>query len=287
MRLAILGTGLMGNSASARLKDLGFHIVLWNRSIEKTEVIARDLGVDIARSIVEAINSVDYALAFLADDSALLSVVSSIPRADGLIFVNFSTVTPKASIMASEFLSTRGVCYVEAPILGGPRIVREGKAIILVSGPSHCVGSIEGILKALASDIIFISEDIGKASALKLAYNNMLITSIASLAESIVLAEAYGLSLDIVKNVFSKTVFKDLVERYFDRLISEEIPTGFKLSLAAKDMEYASRAAFDKGIPLPLASAVEQLYMLASKAGLGDKDYTRIYLFMKRLGLKT
>ncbi|MFN4046060.1 MAG: NAD(P)-dependent oxidoreductase, partial [Acidilobaceae archaeon] len=230
-----------------------------------------------------AVGKVDAVLAFLADDEAVMTVASMIPRADGLIFSNFSTVTPRASVQVSEFLKARGVCYVETPVVGGPQALREGKAVILVSGPVYCVRGVRGAINALASDVFDISEDIGKAAALKLAYNNLLITTVASLAESMVLAESYGVNVKTFFELLSKTMFREMAERYYNRLVAEDAPVGFRLALAAKDLDYARRAAGEKGLTVFTASNAEQLYRIASAMGYGDKDYSRIYMFLKKI----
>lgn len=283
MRVAVLGLGLMGSSAARRLVESGFNVILWNRSLEKAEALARELGVEIAKSVAEAVSKVDAALAFLADDEALMTVASTIPRADGLVLSNFSTVTPRASVQVSEFLKSRGVCYVETPVVGGPQALREGKAVILVSGPVHCVRSVRGVINALASEVFDISEDIGKAAALKLAYNNLLITTVASLAESMALAESYGVNVKTFFDLLSKTMFKDIAEKYYNRLVAEDAPVGFRLALAAKDLDYARRAAGEKGLTIFIASNAEQLYRIASTMGYGDMDYSRIYMFLKKI----
>lgn len=283
MRVAVIGLGLMGSAASRRLRDAGFELILWNRSFEKAEMLARELNATLAKSVAEAVERAEIALLFLADDEAAISVAMSIPRADGLVVSNFSTITPRTSIQLSEFLKTRGVCYLETPVIGGPGVIREGKAIVLLAGPRYCSRRARGVLEALASDIVEISEDVGKASALKLAFNLLLINTIASLAEALSLAEAYEVDRSIVVEVLSKSMFREIVERYYNRMVSEEAPVGFKLSLAAKDLEYALRAGYEKRLPLPVTASTQQLYRLALRAGLGEADYTKIYKFIREI----
>ncbi|MCX8195659.1 MAG: NAD(P)-dependent oxidoreductase [Acidilobaceae archaeon] len=283
--MAVLGAGLMGSAAAYRAKAVGFDVILWNRSIEKAEKVAKELNIAASGSLAEAVSKAEVALAFLADDDALLHVASGLPRADGLIFANFSTVTPRASAAAAKVLEGRGICYIETPVVGGPRVLREGKAIALVAGPQRCFRAARSAIDALSSEVIFVSEEVGKASALKLAYNNLLISYVASLAESLALAESYGLSPQDFKGLLVKTAFKELAERYFDRLL-EEAPPGFKLSLAAKDLEYFCIAASEKHVAVPVACSAAQLYKLAARAGLAEKDYTSIYKFLKDVGVR-
>lgn len=284
MRVAVLGAGMMGSAAVARLKSLGFEVLLWNRSIEKAEALAKEMGVVAYKSAAEAVSNAEVALAFLADDDAVLQTAASLPRADGLIFVNFSTVTPQASKAAAKMLENKGACYVESPLLGGPRLLREGATISLVSGPSRCFRAVKDVIEALSSDVIFVSESVGDAAVLKLAYNNLLISSIAILSESIAMIESYGADTELFQELLKKTVFKDIAEKYFNRVVAQDQPPSFKLSLAMKDMDYVCISAAERKIPMPIASSVSQLYKLAARAGYGDKDYTSIYRFMKSVG---
>lgn len=284
MKVAVLGTGLMGSAAVARLRALGYEVLLWNRSVERAEAIAKEVGAVAYKSPADAVSNAEVALAFLADDDAVLQTISSIPRSDGLVFVNFSTVTPQASRTASKLLEAKGACYIESPVLGGPRLLREGSVISLVAGPARCFRSVKDVVGALSSEIIFISEKVGDAAVLKLAYNNLLISTIAILSESVAMVESSGADVEIFKELLEKTVFREVAEKYFDRVIGPEQQPGFKLSLAMKDMDYVCISAAERRVPMPVASSVAQLYKLAARAGYGEKDYTSIYRFMKELG---
>ncbi|MEB3859844.1 MAG: NAD(P)-binding domain-containing protein, partial [Desulfurococcales archaeon] len=84
-RIAIIGTGLMGSGVAKRLSSQGFDLTLWNRTREKAEHLASAIGARIAGSPHEAVEGAEVAIAFLADDEALIQVASSLKRADGLV----------------------------------------------------------------------------------------------------------------------------------------------------------------------------------------------------------
>ncbi|MCS7106727.1 MAG: NAD(P)-dependent oxidoreductase [Acidilobaceae archaeon] len=285
MRVAVLGSGLMGSAAAFRLKAVGFDVSLWNRSVERGERVAKELGLNFYANLAEAVGRAEVALAFLADDEALLQVVSALPRADGLVLANYSTVTPRSSAAAAKVLEGKGICYLETPVLGGPRVLREGKAITIVSGPQRCLRLARAAVDVLSSEVIYVSEEIGKAAALKLAYNNLLISFVAALAESMTLSESYGVDQKLLKELLLRTAFRELAERYYDRM-TEDAPTGFRLALAAKDMEYFCHASSEKGVASPVAASVAQILKLASKAGLAERDYTAVYKFLKSVGVR-
>jgi 3-hydroxyisobutyrate dehydrogenase len=283
VRVAVLGTGLMGSAAAERLAGQGFQVILWNRTPEKARGLAARLGAEVAGSVEEAVEGAEAALAFLADDEALMSVASRVPRSDGLVFVDSSTVTPETAARVAEYLGGRGACYVEAPVLGGPRVVRAGRLIVIEAGRPVCKRLAAPLIGALAERVIDVGDDPRLAQALKLAYNEVLIASLAALAEALNTAEAYGASVEQLLEVFRGTALEGLAAKYLERLAAPEWPTSFRIELAAKDLDYARRAAWARSLAAPIAAAAAEAFKLAASSGLAGSDYSRIRLFLRGL----
>ena len=282
LRVAILGIGRMGSAAARRLAGLGYDLILWNRTREKAEALAKELGVSVARDPADATGRAEAALAFLADDEALMSVLALVPRSDGLLFVNMGTHTPRTVRHARNYVEGRGGCYVEAPVVAGPRVLASGKAIIIYAGRRLCAAQARSILGDLAEHLIYLGEDPGQAQALKLSYNSLLITTVSSIAQSLRLAEEYGVSKEVFKELLSKTVFAPLAEKYVDRRTRPpEEDASFTAELAGKDLQYAGTAGYDAGLPMPITYAALTLY-LSIPAGKRKTDYTRVYHFINK-----
>lgn len=125
------------------------------------------------------------------------------------------------------------------------------------------------------------------AMALKLAYNAFLIGTMALLGEYIVLGRTYGgVDDDTLRVLLTKTVFRDVAEKYLDRMLKPKSPPSFTLALAAKDVHYAVKAAGDAKSPLVVSSAVKSLYELLATLGFGNEDYVRAGLLELIGGLK-
>ncbi|MGC9209993.1 MAG: NAD(P)-dependent oxidoreductase [Acidilobus sp.] len=280
MRVAVLGVGTMGSAMASRLADQGFEVFLWNRTAQKAESLAKIIGAKVFSSPWQAAERADAAIAFLADDDALLGTVADFRRADGLVFVNSSTVTPRASVATSTHLGNLGICYVEAPVIGGANDIRQGKALFLVAGERSCVKASSRLLSA-AGEMLEVGENVGAAMALKLAYNAVLISTIGVLSEAIALTEAYGVNPSTLVDVMKRTAFAEVANKYVPRIMDPGSPVHFRLALAAKDLEYAGRAAFDAGVSLSIVSAASRLFKHAEAQGLGSKDYTRVLDFVR------
>lgn len=280
--VAIIGTGLMGSGVARRLSSQGYEVILWNRTRERAEALSRSIGAKVASTPHEAVEPAEVAIAFLSDDDALIQVASALRRADGLVFVNASTTTPKANLHVASYLDRLGVCFLEGPVVGGPDAASRGELVSIISGREACFRRAFSVVKAYSRKVMYLGGEIGKAAALKLAFNSVLISTQVLLAEAMRLADFYGVDHESFKSLLEETVFREVSRKYYDRLLSREWPVGFKLRMAAKDLEYARRAAFEAGYSPATISAAGTVYSMAS-ALLGDEDYSRVYQFLKRL----
>ena len=281
-KVAIIGTGRMGSAAAERLSGLGYEVILWNRTREKAEELAKRINARVAATPFEAVQEAKYGLLFLSDEDAIYGVLSGFHRMDGAVIVNHATITPQASKRYEGFVKALGGCYVEAPVLGGPSAVRSGKALFVAAGERICLNTARPVLEDLAGELIILGEDTAKAAGLKLAFNSLLIGTVELLAESTILAESYGVDPETFKDVLSRTVFAAAAEKYIPRMRRDPgEPASFTLRMAMKDLEYALRAGYPFDIPQPATAGTHAMYRTASRIGYANSDYTRIYHAIK------
>jgi 3-hydroxyisobutyrate dehydrogenase len=62
---------------------------------------------------------------------------------------------------------------------------------------------------------------------------------------------------------------------------SHDYAAGFMTDLMAKDLGLAVAAARNKRVPVAVAAAAWQIYRLASAHGLGRKDFSSVYQFLR------
>lgn len=266
----------MGSSAAERLAVSGFNVVIWNRTSEKAEALARKIGVSSVGSLEEALQSASYAISFLSDNDAVLEVTSGIPKAEGPVYIEMSTITPRTSRLINERLQSKGVCFVHSPVLGYPQMLKDGKAIILGAGDRECWNPAQTVLNALSQNIVYLGGDPGMAAAVKLAFNNILVTAVGAAAESLALVEAQGVDPKTFIDILSKTIFSRFATIYMNRKTVEGSKTHFALKLSTKDIDYFTRTMRETGIPAFIAAAATQAFTAATVLGLGNADFTRI-----------
>ena len=101
MRLALIGTGMMGERIGRRLLDAGHELAVHNRTVERTKALAAS-GAQVATTPRDAASRADVVLTMLADPAAVRAVAYG---EDGLLaglrggslWIDLSTVAPADS----------------------------------------------------------------------------------------------------------------------------------------------------------------------------------------------
>ena len=272
MRVAVLGTGIMGAPMARNLRAAGHEVRAWNRSAEKAEALAGD-GVEPADDIAEAVRGADVVITMLADGDAVEAVAGeALGAIDGAVFAQTSTIGPEATARVAAAADAAGVPFVDAPVLGTKQPAEQGKLIVLASGPDDQRERLEPVFEAIGAKTLWLGEA-GAGSRLKLVLNTWLLALTEGLAEAIALAEA----LDVDPQTFLDTIDGGPLGVPYANLkgklmIEGDFPPSFPLELALKDARLALAAADAQGLRLGALAAVADQMQRAVEAGHGKAD---------------
>ena len=191
MRVAFLGTGIMGAPMARNVRAAGHEVSAWNRSREKAEPLAQD-GVTVAASVAEAVAGADVVVTMLADAQAVEAVAEeALGALDGAVLVQMSTIGLAATDRLAERAEAAGVAFVDAPVSGTKQPAEQGKLVVLASGPEAVRERVDPVFDAVGAKTVWLGEA-GSAQRLKLVLNTWLLGLTEALAEAIALAEALG-----------------------------------------------------------------------------------------------
>jgi len=277
----------MGSSLAKCLSNKGYQLVLYNRTRVKAEKLAEKMGGVVKDNPLDIVRDVDIAVGFLADDEALYDIVfgsNGLINADKrIIFINASTVTPMTSFRIYTALKDHKVDYLEAPVMGSVDSASECRLLSIVAGEEDVYEEARSVIGSYSFKTYYVGS-IPNAMVLKLAINNIGLALPALLAESLSLLEAYGVDLELFRDIVRNLWFGEAVERYWARIFGEN-PPRFKMELAGKDYWCIASALKAKKMPSSLAETISSMYMIASRNGFSEKDYpliARYYIELAR-----
>jgi 3-hydroxyisobutyrate dehydrogenase-like beta-hydroxyacid dehydrogenase len=181
---AVISPGDMGSAVGRRLSEAGTRVVtaLAGRS-ERTRALAADAGFIDAGSLAEAVRQADVLLSIVPPGRAL-EVARAVGRDPATLYVDCNAISPATARSIGDLVGGR---YVDAAIIGLP-----GAPRFYASGPhAH-------ELTELPLDVRVLDGEIGQASALKMCYAALTKGLTALLTESMVAADALGVTEALV-----------------------------------------------------------------------------------------
>lgn len=279
MKLAFLGIGQMGLGMAGRLAQAGLDLCVYNRNIEKCAPLEA-LGAKVAKTPGEAVADAGIVFTMLADDEALLSVVSNDTlkkMPEDAIHVSMSTISTTLAAKMAENHRRRHRKYLACPVFGRPDAAAAGQLRLCISGDADVKAQVLPYLTPMGEVWDFGDSDTG-ANIVKLAGNFMIGSLVELLGEAFSLVEKNGVSPQEFARFITSTMFAAPAIQTYSKLIldADFDNPGFTARLAAKDMGLVREAARTSSTPMPIAAIVEDRYLRALGRGWGDKDISVI-----------
>jgi 3-hydroxyisobutyrate dehydrogenase len=277
--VAVIGLGAMGLPMASHLATT-FPVTGFDPFAPRRE-LASQSGVTAEATPAAACPDADIALLAVRDhaqaETALFGpdgVLSTLKPGSPVILT--STVGPDAARDLADKLEAAGYPLIDAPISGGPVRAGTGDLLIVVGATPDALAAAQPVLDALSSTLTIVGPRPGDGQALK-AINQLLAgVHIAAAAEAIALARGLGLDPAVVIAALSQGaagsfMFADRGPRMLQAYTGgAEVKS--RIDIFVKDMGIVTTVGRTSHVPLPLAAAAQQLYLIAEAAGLGAHD---------------
>lgn len=279
-RIAVLGAGLMGSAMAGRLRQVGHVVTVWDRSAAKAEAL-RPAGVEPSATPADAAAKARFVLTMLSDAAAVEEVMAGEHGAldamgAGSIWLQMSTVGVAGTDRLGGLAAGRGIAYVDAPVSGTRQPAERGELTIFASGHESLQDTCAGVFSALGSRTLWVG-DVGAGTRLKLVVNHWLLTLVATLADTMALAEALGLDPAVLQEVLPGRLAPPFIEPKAASMLAHSYPPAFPLRLADKDAQLVLEAARDAGARTDLAEAVARCYAQALAGERGEQDFAAVF----------
>ena len=200
----------MGANMARHLKlNCGYEVVtVYDVNQEAARSLAEELGVEVADDLAQVTKIADVILTVVTDDDAMrvlfLGNHGLLQEASGKTFLNCATLSP--AIQREVFAAGKdaGADVLEVAMASSISQAREGSLYLMVGGEKSVFEKQSKLLQDLSVKFRYCGE-MGKAAEVKALVNMVMNINTAALAEGLGLAEALGLELEMVREVFSQT----------------------------------------------------------------------------------
>jgi 3-hydroxyisobutyrate dehydrogenase-like beta-hydroxyacid dehydrogenase len=273
------GIGRMGLAMARNLLGAGFPLVVWNRTAERCIPLV-EAG---ARAAAEpaALAAADVVVTMVSDGQAAWSVLVESGLLNklrpGSVVLEMSTIGPTAvGKLAAEALRY-DVHLLDAPVSGSVSVAEAAQLFAMVGGDREAYELVTPVLDAMTKGHVLLGPS-GAGAAMKVAVNAMIAVTNESLAETLALAEQFGIERERAYDVLAGGPLASPFVLYkrgaFLRL--DEEPVAFTTALMHKDVSLAHDLAASLGVRLPAAAAAAGVLEEALRNGLADADIASV-----------
>jgi glyoxylate/succinic semialdehyde reductase len=284
-RVGFLGLGVMGKQMAKQLLRSNIEVVVWNRSMDKTNELVEDLGATAMGSPAEVVAASDVTHAMLSDPAASEAVVLG---PDGVLaamepgrsFIDHTTTSEHSSTKLQAAIGAKGGRFLAAPVSGGWRDAAKGELLFIAGGDRSLFdesSAAGGGMAAMGHKHWHVGGSPVEATRAKCMLQIMMGSMIGALGETMALSEKAGLDPEMIMDMFNNSAMGNSISKAKGQLMIErDYAPNFQIYLQQKDLRLALALADQLGMPAPIAAAVNAQYVAARQKGLSAADFAAV-----------
>lgn len=268
----------MGANMARRLKECGYEIgAVYDRRAKSARDLAKEVGAEATTKLARVTECSDIVITVVTDDAAMAEIFdlkgpSLFSKAEGRVFINCATVSPKVHVDVEARAKRAGAHSLEACMASSITQARQGTLYLMIGGEESVFKKVRPILRKLSKSLLYIGPA-GEAAKVKALVNMVMNINTAGLAEGFGLGAALGLDLTVLRKVFSQTGANSRVlETDGEDMQNRDHECYFSGAHAAKDSGIALKLGRQQNLKLPLAAATKAQFDRMVKMGLGELD---------------
>ena len=264
MKIAWIGTGVIGQSMAGHLLSAGHDLSVFSRTKEKASaLIARGarwadnpgetaLGAEIVCSMVGY--PADVEEVFLGKKGVL-----PVMRPKTLC-IDFTTSSPSLARKIFEEAGKKDIASLDAPVSGGDIGAREARLSIMVGGLKPAFERAMPVFKLLAKTIVYQGAP-GSGQHAKMVNQIMIAGTMMGMCEGLLYARKAKLDPEtVLASVGGGAAASWSLANLYTRIIKDDFAPGFYVEHFVKDLRIALDEARRMKLDLPALALAEKLY---------------------------
>jgi 3-hydroxyisobutyrate dehydrogenase len=283
-----IGLGNIGKPSAQRLIGEAFNAHVYDVYAPAVEEMVAAGAVGCA-SVADLAGTCSHIGICVRDDAQVEGLLQGeegifANAAPGTLVAVHSTVTQANLLQWSQQAADKGLDLIDAPITGGAHRAVEGTLCYMVGGSEEQLKRGSPVFETSAEKVVHAGP-IGSGIALKLCNNFIQYTEFVAMAEAARLADACGLSVDVLRDVgLSNGVVNEQMHMFvsgrngLSKTCSEEEMEkifGVMGRLGRKDLECALTTAADMNVVMPTAQyicdRIEDVFLAKDESRLPDE----------------
>ncbi len=287
MELGFIGLGQMGFPMARRLLEAGYHLKLFNRSIDPILKL-EGMGAKRGRNPFDIAATTEIVISCLPDSNSVRQIYLE-PNGlingstEGKILVETGTISPILIKEINKLAKAKKGFMLDAGISGGPVGAENGTLTFMVGGDEGAFNKIQPILKILGNKIFYMG-DSGSGMTAKLVNNLLAHVNATVIIEGFALAAKYGLDpkqlYEVIQNSSGNS---QVLKRFESYIMSGSFKPGMSFELFYKDSLLACELGRELGVPMFVSNIAHAVYEWGRTSGLKKENWGMLITLWENL----
>ena len=285
-KVAFLGLGVMGYPMAGHLKEGGYDVTVYNRTLEKADKWVAEHGGAKADTPADAAKGCDYVFACVGDDKDIASVTTGPDGAfqtmpDDAIFIDNTTASADIARVLYDAARAKGLHFIDAPVSGGQAGAESANLTVMCGGDEEAYGRAEALMSCYGTRVTHMG--LAGAGQLTKMVNQICIAGLVQgLSEALNFGQNAGLDMDKVLGVVSGGAAQSWqMENRGSTMIRDEFDFGFAVDWMRKDLRICLAEAAANGAQLPVTALVAQFYAALAEQGYNRNDTSSLIRLLR------
>lgn len=270
MKIAWIGTGVMGKAMLQHLIDKGYEVHVYNRNYTKLETIDTPHKHKTIKDCIEDCDFIFTMVGYPSDvEEVYFGKNGIIQNAKAnAILIDMTTSSPD---LAKRIATTATNCKVlDAPVSGGDSGAKNATLSIMVGGDESACKQALPLFECLGTNINYIGES-GSGQHCKMCNQIAVAGATAAMSEALVYIEKQNLPSDIVlKAIGSGAAQSWQLNNMAPRVLNNDLDPGFFIKHFTKDMRIVKEEMDKLNINLEMLDTVYEMYKHLEENGFED-----------------
>jgi 3-hydroxyisobutyrate dehydrogenase len=250
MKVGFIGVGEMGMPMAGHARNAGFEVVVYDIDQPRLDA-AKDAGFETASSLADIATKAEIFIAVVNTDEQSTQVTDEISKhaAKDSIIVISATNNPYTMRDLGDLCASRGVRFIDSPIVYGSSGAKAGKLLCLCGGADEDIERVRPVMMSYSRDVLHVGP-VGAGQLAKACNNLLHWVHCVSNFETLLIAKRFGVDAQRMREVLLKCpAYNGTLDRWDTT----------KFTWQEKDMDVTMDLAQSVGLMLPMAGLTDQL----------------------------
>ena len=277
IRIALLGTGLLGESISQRLLTSGIELGVWNRNPERCQGLL-NAGATSINDLEEVTANWDGVITVLRDGPVTQQVVAALGDLRSCCIIPMGTMgVSEIRALDLQVQQQNGRC-LEAPVLGSKPQAISGTLLVMAGGDPELFEQQQPLLKLLAEEPLLVGP-IGSGAATKLALNQLIASLTHAFSLSLRLVQQAGVPVETFMSILRPSaLYAPTFDKKLQRMLDGHYADpNFSTALLRKDLRLFLEEAAAAELQTQGLQGLDTLLEQSSGGELDALDYCALH----------